>query len=173
MKVMIFGDTASGKSSFAEKLAVIENLPVIHLDKLMEEIGRSNKESIGTRIEEEASKPNWIIEGNAFTKDPSYRIAQADIVYVFDFNRFVTLRNHIKRFINIRLKNEVRKGSNSTSLNLKYFVPYTLLKFPPRKKEALQRAKSQGKTIVSFRNYKDVNMFLSRRYPESVHSVAQ
>lgn len=160
MKIMIFGDTASGKSSFAEMLASIENLPVVHLDKIMEKIGRDDRRSIGDRIKEEASKPDWIIEGNAFTKDPVYRINQADKVYVFDFNRFVTLVNHTKRYARLRSSKEIRKGSNSVDLNLKYFIPYILFKFPPRKKEALQLVKSLGKDIVVFNSYKDINKYL-------------
>lgn len=158
---MIFGDTASGKSSFAEKLADIENLPVVHLDRIMEEIGRDDRGSIGDRIIKEASKSNWVIEGNAFTKDPVYRINQADKVYVFDFNRFITLGNHIKRFIKLQSSREIRKGSDSADLNLKYFIPYVLFKFPPRKKEALRLVKSLGKDVVVFTSYKDIDKFLN------------
>jgi len=163
MKIMIFGDTASGKSSFAETLAGIENVPVVHLDRIMDGIGREDRRRIGEYIKKEAAKPNWIIEGNAFTKDPDYRIQRADTIYVFDFNRFVTLANHIGRYIKLRIHKEIRKGSDSSDLNLKYFIPYILLKFPPRKREALRLAKSQGKEIVIFKSYKDIDTFFSKK----------
>lgn len=163
MKIMIFGDTASGKSSFAEKLASTKNLPLIQLDRMMENIGRKERRSIGARIKEEASKPNWIIEGNAFTKDPDYRISQADKIYVFDFNRFTTLVNHIKRYTKLRSHKETRRGSDSADLNLKYFIPYILFKFPPRKKEALRLANSLGKDVIIFKNYKNIDKFLNKK----------
>jgi adenylate kinase family enzyme len=156
---MIFGDTASGKSTFAEKLADIEKLPVIHLDQIMESIGREERVNIGQRIKEEASKPKWVIEGNAFTKDPRYRIEQADKIFLFDFNRFVTLANHVTRYIKIKANGEVRKGSESTSLNLRYFVPYILFKFPSRKKLAHDLAESLEKEIVVFKSYRAVDKF--------------
>ena len=161
MRIMIFGDTASGKSSFAEKLGAIEDVPVLHLDQLMEEVGRDDRVSIGNCIVQEASKAEWIIEGNAFTKDPTYRMSRADVVYVFDFNRFATLYNHVKRYVKLRSKQEARKGSASTSLNLRYFVPYILIKFPSRKKQAIKQAKAQGKNLKIFTSHEDVNRFLA------------
>lgn len=158
---MIFGDSASGKSSFAEKLADIKGVPVVHLDRVMDSIGREDRSSIGEYIKNEASKSNWIIEGNAFTKDPDYRIKQADLIFVFNFNRFATLANHINRYIKLRARKETRKGSDNSQLNLGYFVPYILFKFPPRKKHALRLAQAQGKAIVIFRNYNDINTYLN------------
>ena len=154
---MIFGDTASGKSSFAVKLAISENLPLVHLDRVMEDIGRDDRHSIASRIKKEADKANWIIEGNAFTKDLDYRIKQADKIYVFDFNRLATLVNHIKRYAKLRTKQEVRRGSESAELNLKYFIPYILFKFPPRKREAIRLAKSLKKDMVIFKSYRSIN----------------
>ncbi len=164
MRIMIFGDTASGKSSFAEKLAQMERLPVVHLDRIMESIGRNDRRSIGDYIKNLASEPDWIIEGNAFTKDASYRIEQADRIYIFDFNRFVTLINHIMRYVRLRAQKESRKGSESLDLNLRYFIPYTLVKFPPRKRRAFQSARSQGKNIIIFRSYRDIDKYLNERF---------
>ncbi len=157
---MIFGDTASGKSTFAETLSKSNKLSVTHLDILMDQVGRNERKSIGDIIKMEASKQDWIIEGNAFTKDKSYRIEQADLIYVFDFNRFVTLANHVKRYINLRRGKESRKGSENTNLNLKYFIPYILIKFPPRKKVALSIARKQSKEVIIFKNYRDVKNYL-------------
>lgn len=160
---MIFGDTASGKSSFAEKLARIENLPVLHLDRIMDDIGRNDRRGIGEHIKDAASEPKWIIEGNAFTKDADYRIKQADRIYVFDFSRFATLANHLRRYVKIRGRKETRKGSDSIELNLRYFIPYIFIKFPPRKRRALQLAQSQGKDIVVFRRYRDIDRYLYKK----------
>src|SRR3990172_3648958 len=43
MKIMIFGDTASGKSIFADRLGKKLSPPVIHLDELMDQIGREKR----------------------------------------------------------------------------------------------------------------------------------
>lgn len=160
MRIMIFGDSASGKSTFAETLAIYKKLPVTHLDTIMDRVGRSDRRNIGEIIKAEASKEDWIIEGNAFTKDESFRIERADVIYVFDFNRFSTLANLIKRHIKQRQGRELRKGSEDTRLNLSYFIPYILIKFPPRKKAAIEIARKQSKRIIVFKTYNDVNNYL-------------
>ena len=159
---MIFGDTASGKSRFAEILATRMNLPLVHLDKVMEEIGRSDRTSIGQQIKKVTLTERWIIEGNAFTKDPEYRIKEADRIFVFDFSRTTTFINYIKRYVRLRSKAETRKGSDSVALNLSYFIPYIFIKFPPRKKQAVLFAKSLDKEIITFRSYKDIDNFLNK-----------
>ena len=159
---MIFGDTASGKSSFAERLADIESISAMHLDKIMDDIGRYDKHSIREFIKGEASKSRWIIEGNAFTKDPEYRIQQADIIYVFDFSRLSTLVNHVNRYVRIRSRKEIRKGSESSHLNLKYFIPYILFKFPPRKKRALHLAQFHEKNVIIFKKYSDIDKYINK-----------
>ena len=50
MKIMIFGDSASGKSSFVQVVAARESLPLIHLDRVMDEMGRESMASVGSHI---------------------------------------------------------------------------------------------------------------------------
>lgn len=157
---MIFGDSASGKSSFAEQLASRFDVPLLHLDMIMDELGRADKASISQFIRDEANKEHWIIEGNAFTKDPEFRIKQADIIFIFDYNRFVTLKNHVVRYFKIRFGKEKRKGSRDIKLNLSYFLPYILYKFPPRKRAAKKLALSLGKEVIVFKRYRDVEKHL-------------
>ena len=163
MKIMIFGDAASGKSTFAKKLAVIENLPVIHLDEVMQAVGRTDRNSIASRIEKEVGEPNWIIDGNAFTKDKKLRIQESDLVIVFDFNRFYSLFNHLRRDFKFRTNQEIPVGNEKTPLHLTYFVPYILRQFPRRKKQAIQQAKSLDKAIIIFHNRKDASQYLKSR----------
>ena len=85
MRAMIFGETASGKSTFAEGLGQATDLPVEHLDEISDEIGRNNREEIGEYIRNLADKEEWIIEGNAFTKDATHRLDRATKIFVFDF----------------------------------------------------------------------------------------
>lgn len=161
MRIMIFGDTASGKSTFATKLGSATGSPVLHLDQLMEEIGRDDRATIGDRIVSEANKKTWIIEGNAFTKDPKYRIERADVVIVFDFRPTRTFINHIRRYLKLRSGKEKRAGSDSDQLNLRYFIPYIYKKFPPRKAAALHYARSINKQVVVFKNRKQAQEYLA------------
>jgi adenylate kinase family enzyme len=160
MKIMIFGDSASGKSTFASKLGKKLDLPVLHLDEMMESLGRENKEHIKDFIVKEANKQSWIIEGNAFTKDKDFRIQKADIIFVFDKLPIVTLINHIIRWSKIRFGTHNRVGSKLTSLSLGFFIPYTLFQFPKRKNIAIETAVKYNKKIYFVKSYKQAEKYL-------------
>jgi hypothetical protein len=161
MRAMIFGDTASGKSTFAEDLGELTGTPVIHLDQIMEGIGRDDRISIGKVIHEEADKDEWIIEGNAFTKDPTYRIERSDIVYAFDFSPVRAMAGHIVRYGHIKSGLEKRRGSDSEGLNLSYFAPYIFYKYPPRKRAAIAHAQSLEKELIVFNRKKQAAHYLA------------
>ena len=161
MKIIVIGDISSGKSTFANKLGRILQLPVIHLDETMDSIGRKNKDAIRNFIEEEIKKENWIIEGNAFTKDKNKRIYVTDVVFVFNLNPFISMYRHFLRYLKINFKNETRLGSSYSKLNLFYYIPYIFLKFPKRKREAVFLAKSLGKKVIAINNFSEANTFIS------------
>lgn len=157
---MIFGDSASGKSTFASKLGKKLDIPVIHLDEIMAKVGRDKKKDVLETIKTEVIKPEWIIEGNAFTKDKTERIAAADSIIVFDFNRFISLIHHIARSLRIRRGVEQQKSGVTGEFNLKYYIPYTLWRFPGRKQAAIERATASGKPVVLFHSRKDAEKYL-------------
>jgi hypothetical protein len=159
---MIFGDAASGKSTFAENLGQLTDIPVVHLDELMDDIGRDNHEEVAFAIQEQANRSQWIIEGNAFGDDPEYRLGLADVVYAFDFSPVRSLAGHIMRHARQRLGHEQRVGSANTELNLGYFLPYTFSTFPPRKRAAIDFAQANGKELEIFRSKQQASDYLSR-----------
>jgi hypothetical protein len=161
MRAMIFGDTASGKSTFAENLGELTGTPVVHLDQIMDSIGRDDSISIGEVIHEEADKDAWIIEGNAFTKDPTYRIERSELVFAFDFSPVRAMTGHILRYGRIKSGLEQRKGSEDDKLNLSYFVPYIFQNYPPRKRSAIAHAESLDKETVIFNKRHQTSQYLA------------
>lgn len=161
MKIIVIGESSSGKSVFADRLGKILSIPVTHLDEVMDFLGRENKDSINNFIEEEVKKENWIIDGNAFTKDKSKRVYATDVVFVFNLNPFVSIHRHIWRFLKLKLTNEKRVGRNSSELDLIYFIPYIFFKFPKRKAEAVMLAKNLGKRIIMINNTREADDFIS------------
>jgi adenylate kinase family enzyme len=157
---MIFGDTASGKSTFANRLSDATSVPVFHLDEIMDEVGRDNPREIGRVICSIADQEEWIIEGNAFTKDPTYRIERSDSIFAFDFSPKNTMLNHVSRYAKIKIGAETRIGSDDNRLNLSYFLPYVYKKFPDRKNEAIEYAKSLDRKLYIFSSRKHVDDYI-------------
>ena len=163
MRIMILGDVASGKSTFATKLGSELGLPVVHLDEIMNKTGRDRSQwaEIESFIKIEADKPAWVIDGNAFNKDKSYRIGKADLIIVFDPPRMVTFWRYLRRYFRIRLGLDQSVGGHSTELKLGYYAPYILKNFPKRKKAAKERARSAGKTVHLVRSWKQADKLLA------------
>lgn len=163
---MIIGDSASGKSSFALKLGDRLAIPVFHIDKINEKFGRDNSLEIQKEIIELTEKPDWIFDGNGLTKDRDERIKKCDLLIVFDCNPFITLFRQIVRYLKIKIGKEKRLGSDHIKLNLQYFIPYIFLKFPKRKKEAIELAKSLKKKIILVKNRKAADTLLNSVYDQ-------
>ena len=163
MKIMIFGDVATGKSTFAKKLGKSLNIPVIHLDKVMDDIGRDNNEKIKEVIFSEADKGDWIIEGNAFSRDPDgYRISRADKIIVFKSSRIRSFIFYIIRYLKVKAGFEKRKGSETARLNLKFYVPYIFWQFPRGMDWALMIVRKQGKQPILVKNFREARNLLER-----------
>jgi len=162
MRIMIFGDSGAGKSTFAKKLGSAIGINVLHLDEVMEKMGREDRAAIGEYIAKETAKAKWIMDGNAFTKDKHARIAAADLIVVFDINRFHALARHISRYVKLRTGKQTVTGGHSDKLMLSYYVPYILWQFPGRKKAAIDRVKASGKPVEYVRSWKQADALVNK-----------
>jgi adenylate kinase family enzyme len=164
MRIMIFGDVASGKSSFATKLGAELGLPVIHLDEIMTNTGRHQSQwgEIEVKIKQKADKSAWVMDGNAFNKDKDYRIQRADLIIIFDAPRIVTFGRYLRRYLRIRLGLDHQVGGHSTQLKLGYYAPYIFKHFPNRKRAAIERAKASGKPVHVVRSWQQAQELMAQ-----------
>ncbi|MEE0840408.1 MAG: AAA family ATPase [Acutalibacteraceae bacterium] len=84
-RILIIGNSGSGKTTFAKALAEKTQLPLIHLDKLFwcgewEHLSRDEFDAI---LQKELEKPEWIIDGN-FSRTIPHRLKYCDTVFYFD-----------------------------------------------------------------------------------------
>lgn len=101
MKIAIIGYSGSGKSTLARELAQLYAVPVLHLDRvqfLPDWQPRSNED--GERIVKSFLDSNngWVIDGNYSAFCQERRMREADQIIFFNFNRFVCLKNVLKRY---------------------------------------------------------------------------
>jgi len=160
MRIMIIGAAATGKSTFGAKLSEKLSIPLIHIDTIVNSVGRDKiAEEL---IRKEADKLNWIIDGNSFTRDRSYRLEKADCIFIFTANRFKSLADHIKRWHKEKKEIEKVAHGRSEGLHLGFILAFTLWRWPRRQKEIIQHAKALNKKIIFIKNHKEADFCLTQ-----------
>ena len=159
-RIMIFGDSAAGKSTFAPKLGVKLGLPVIHVDTIQKECGRQNYRLIGERLCLAADQDKWIIEGNAFRKEPDHRIKRADLILIFNDYPIRSMARHILRYWRIRSGKERPIGGQTSKLKFVDFAHMIFIRFPRLKRRALALARELHKNIVIIRSFQEAQRYL-------------
>ena len=111
-RILIIGGNGAGKSTFSYLLAKKLGLPLIHLDQIYWhgcwEV--TPHEEFLERVEAEAKKERWIIEGNN-VRSIHQRLQYADTLIWFEFPPIVCVTNILKREWKYRKK--VRKSVRS------------------------------------------------------------
>jgi adenylate kinase family enzyme len=97
-KIMVFGRSGSGKSTFSLKLAKATKLPLYHLDKYFFESNWIER-NYQIFLEDQQSIVNlskWIIDGNS-TKSYEMRYAKSDLALYFNYPRYICYYRVFKR----------------------------------------------------------------------------
>lgn len=108
-RILIVGNSGSGKSTFGKLLSRKLNLPLIHLDKYFWKPGwePTYNEEWNEVIRDMTAKDKWIIEGN-YTRTFKMRALRSDYIYFYDYSSILCLYRIYKRVIKSKLKLEIR-----------------------------------------------------------------
>jgi adenylate kinase family enzyme len=101
-RVLVMGSSGSGKSTFAQRLANLADLPFVSLDALYWRPGwqPSEPEPFGRRVAEAASGSAWVMDGNYISSGAGeLRRQLADTVIWFDLPRYLCMTGIMKRIM--------------------------------------------------------------------------
>ena len=115
MRLIIIGNSGTGKSTFSTKLKTVTNYPLLQLDSLWHTTDYSKKAKEWL-IDEQLSfmkQKNWIIEGNYQGTLP-IRIAQTDEIIWLKTTKLTAISRVIKRSIQFRINKQSRPEMPST-----------------------------------------------------------
>lgn len=99
-KIVVVGVSASGKSTFARKLAQKTNLPLTHMDAIMWTAGWNyigDAETI-KKLEEVSARAEWIIEGYISSQARTFLFEQADTIIFLDYSGWLSACRYIQRW---------------------------------------------------------------------------
>lgn len=85
-RILVIGNSGSGKSTFARKLHRATGLPLFHLDLVWHLPDKTNisREEFDTRLEEILALKEWIIDGN-YQRTLQRRITACDTIFLLDY----------------------------------------------------------------------------------------
>lgn len=157
-KVIVIGCPGSGKTTFAEKLRDITDLPLYYLDAIWHKPDRTHisREEYDVRLAEILAEDSWIIDGN-YSRTIEHRLAACDTVFLFDLPVEVCLQ-----------------GATDRLGKERYDLPWIDTELSPRLKQeiedfptknlptiyALIEKYKDGKTVVIFRSREQADAYL-------------
>ena len=144
----MIGQQAAGKTVFAKKLGERLAIPVVHLDAIVNGEGR-DKARAGELIRAAVEKPDWIMDGNAFTSDRNARLERADHIFLFTSHPAIALARHVRRWA--RGESEAGDG-RSEGLHLGFAANFAFVRWPKREREIVADAHALGKNLILVKN---------------------
>ncbi len=104
-KILVLGNSGSGKSTFTSQLAKKLQIDFLHLDTLIykHDWQKPEYEEMEKHIHSFLMKDAWIIDGNFLKKAPE-RFCLCDTLYFLDINRFTCLFSVLHRYFKYKGK---------------------------------------------------------------------
>jgi adenylate kinase family enzyme len=162
MRIMVVGAKSAGKSTFSNKLSKKLGIPIVHIDAMVNAVGRNNNKEAEELIKREADKPDWILDGNSFTRDRSYRIQKADYIILFKISPFKSFFAHIYRWFEEKRGKDTERFGRSEGLHLGFAFNFAFRRWPKREKEIVADVKAFNKKLIVIRNFKEADALVEQ-----------
>jgi adenylate kinase family enzyme len=164
MKICVIGYSASGKSTFSQKIQSIYALPLLHIDTIFFKDGWQSREEslVHQEINDFINQDHWIMDGN-YQRFASQRFEMADQIYIFDFNRFKCFYGAILRRIKYHKKQRSSAASGCFEKLDFEFIIWLLYKGRKKNKQFIDGVKiNYPEKVNVFKKRSQVNNHLNK-----------
>ena len=162
-KILILGNSGSGKSTFTKLLASKLNYDYLHLDTIIYKHSWTNPEfeEMENKIKDYILKPSWIIDGN-FLNKATDRFIECDTIYFLDINRFVCLFSVIKRYFKYKGKSRDSRSELCDEKITKDYLKWVFKDFYKTSRNYIYEFIKQNpnKKVVIFKNRRQINKYI-------------
>ena len=160
-RISIVGGPGTGKTTLADKLSLLLNLPAIHLDGInynanWEEIGKEKRDSI---ILEKIKQDEWIIDGN-YSSTLQQRFESSDLVIWLDYSSLSIIKGVLSRYISNFNKEKQEIPGCKERISWEFLKFMITFRRKGRKRIAENIDKISKEKVIIFYNRKDLNEWL-------------
>ena len=158
-KIIVIGCPGSGKTTFAEKLQRVTDLPLYYLDAIWHKPDRTHisREEYDKILLEIFKTEEWIIDGN-YSRTIEERIQNSDTIFLFDLPTEVCMQGATKRLGKARY--DVPWIDTTLDPKLKQEIEEFPDKVLPRIYELLAK-NIGGKQVVVFKSRAEADEYLT------------
>ena len=167
MRISIIGYSSSGKSTLAQNLGNILNIPVLHLDKVnfLPEWKERNKEESKKIVEDFIKNNNeFVIDGNYIKFVYDLRMKLSDKIIFLDFDRITCLFQAFQRYN--KYKGKVRDSMTEGCYEKLDWDFIKWILFDGRNEERINRynkiIEEYKDKIIILKNRKEVDDFVEK-----------
>lgn len=162
-KIIILGNSGSGKSTFTSNLANKLHIDFLHLDPIVYKYSWDKPEfkEMEDKVSQLLTKDSWIIDGN-FINNALERFNQCDTIFFLDINRFVCVRSVLKRHKQYKGKHRDSRSDFCDERITKNYLKWVFFDFYKTSRKTILKIikDNPDKNIIVFKNRKQINNYL-------------
>jgi adenylate kinase family enzyme len=164
-KICIIGGSGTGKTTLADNLGNILNLPVYHIDginylKDWEERDKDQRDKI---ILEKVMEDKWVIDGT-YSSTLSQRLENSDLVIYLDYSSLAQIKGIMGRYIKNHDKEKKEIPGCKERMNLKFF--FWVLNWRKKKRNFIieKISKVDKNKVIIFQNRRQLNKWYYEKF---------
>ena len=162
-KIVVLGNSGSGKSSLTASLAKKLNISYLHLDKIVykQSWNQPCYEDLEKEVNNLIDEKNWIMDGN-FLYNCQERFTKCDTIYFLDINRFVCLFSVLKRNKKYKGKTRESRSDLCDEQITRSYLKWVFFDFYKTSRKIIIKMikDNPDKKVVVFKNRRQINKFL-------------
>lgn len=171
-RISIIGGSGTGKTTLANSLGKILELPVCHIDAIeyLENWEKRDKEERDKIILEKVKEKKWIIDGT-YRSTLRQRLENSDVVIYLDYSSFAQLRGVISRYIDGhgREKPEIPGCKERMTSNFFFFVLFWRRN---KRKDVINEINQiDTSKVIIFKNRKQLNKWYQKEFHEKIKII--
>ncbi len=161
-RIMIAGCPGAGKSTLAQKLGELLEIPVIHLDRLFWKEGwqASTAGEFDEKLLQAMEAPSWIVDGN-YRRTFPLRLERCDLVVYLDYNRWTCIMGALKRVIQYHGQQRPDMGEGCPEKADLEFLLYIWKFRKNHGRDGLRMIQESEKPYVLLRNRKEADAWFA------------